>query len=80
MTYSKALLQALKPGGLMVLIDFHRDPAKIWSRPPGWVLEHVRAGQDVFRAEVEQAGFVFEKEVVVPSLRENYIMFFRKPA
>lgn len=74
----KALLEAMKPGGTLVLIDFHRDPARIWSRPPNWVMEHVRAGQDVFQSEIEQAGFIFEKQVVIETLRENYILFFSK--
>jgi SAM-dependent methyltransferase len=79
-TYMRALAQALKPDGQVILIDFHRIPEKIWSRPPHWVLEHVRAGQEVFTAEIIQAGFTLEREVMIESLRENYFMIFRKAA
>ena len=54
-------------------------PEKIWSHPPEWVLSHVRAGQEVFTAEIEEAGFVFEKEVMLPSLKENYFLVFVNP-
>lgn len=69
----------MAPGGRLVVIDFHRDPKKIWSHPPEWVLEHVRAGQDVFTAEIQQAGFAFEAEVVIEAMRENYMLVFRNP-
>ena len=45
--------RALKPGGRLVVIDFHRIPGK--SRE--WVLNHVRAGQEVVEKEIAEAGF-----------------------
>jgi predicted methyltransferase len=45
--------RALKPGGRMVLIDFTR----IEGKSSEWTLNHVRAGQEVFRQEIEDAGF-----------------------
>lgn len=54
-------------------------PEKIWSHPPEWVLSHVRAGQDVFNEEIEEAGFVLEREVTLPNLRENYFLIFVNP-
>src|SRR6516225_12320512 len=45
--------EALRPGGQVVVVDFHRIPGK--SRE--WVLNHVRAGQEVVVKEIEQSGF-----------------------
>jgi hypothetical protein len=63
--------------GYLVVIDFHRDDAKIWSKPAGWVMSHVRAPQSVFRAEIEAAGFKLVAEPEVSGLTENYVMVFQ---
>ncbi|MFT7670195.1 MAG: putative methyltransferase [Planctomycetota bacterium] len=65
---------ALKPGGQLVLVDFDRIPGQ--SRE--WLLDHVRAGKDVFRAEVEAQGFEFTNEHALEPLTDNYILRFRK--
>ncbi|TWT64795.1 class I SAM-dependent methyltransferase [Allorhodopirellula solitaria] len=70
-----SIKRALKPGGRLVLIDFHRIPGQ--SRE--FILGHVRAGQDVFRGEVEAAGLEFVDEVKVDAFEDNYLMRFRKP-
>ncbi|QDS95729.1 Demethylrebeccamycin-D-glucose O-methyltransferase [Roseimaritima multifibrata] len=70
-----SIYRALKPGGRLVLIDFARIPGK--SRE--WTMGHVRAGQEVFQAEVEQAGFVFDDEVDIDGFDENYLLRFHKP-
>lgn len=75
-TFCGHLKQALRPGGCLVIIDFIRDEAVHKSHPPGWIMEHVRAGQEVFRAEIESAGFKHVSEPQVPSLAENYCMIF----
>ena len=49
-----SLHRALKPGGRVILIDFRRVPGKSTD----WVLNHVRAGQEVFESEVVQSGSV----------------------
>ena len=67
-----SLHRALRPGGRLVIVDFEREPGK--SRP--WILEHVRAGLDVVRQEIEAAGFRFEDKPETPFLRENYCMRF----
>lgn len=69
-----SLHRALKPGGRVLLVDFRRIPGK----SSDWVLNHVRAGQDVFEAEIVQAGFqkVGEKPEL---LKENYFVAFQKP-
>lgn len=68
-----SLHKALKPGGELVLIDFKRIPGVTSN----FIMGHVRAGQEVFEAEVTAAGF--EKvEEVTDLLRENYFVKFRK--
>lgn len=68
-----SLHRALKPGGRVVLIDFRRVP----GQSTDWVLNHVRAGQDVFESEVVQSGFRKTRE---PDgvLTENYLVEFTK--
>jgi SAM-dependent methyltransferase len=69
-----SLMRAIRPGGHLVVVDFHR----VEGESPEWLVEHVRAGQEVFRAEIEQAGFVFESEPDV-GLSSNYMLRFRRP-
>ena len=68
-----SLHKALKPGGELILIDFKR----IKGESSDFVMGHVRAGQEVFEAEVAAAGF--EKFAEVEGiLKENYIVKFRR--
>jgi len=69
-----SIYQALRPGGRLVVVDFERIPGV--SRE--WLLDHVRAGKDVFRAEIEKAGFTLVEEVEIEGLEENYFLVFRK--
>ncbi len=64
--------RALRPGGRMILIDFHRIP----GQSSDWILGHVRAGQDVFVKEIETAGF--KKVGEEKFLKENYFVRFQK--
>jgi predicted methyltransferase len=64
----------MRPGGLLVIVDFNRIEGK--SRP--WTMDHVRAGKEVFRKEIEEAGFKFEEELAVEIFKENYLLKFRK--
>lgn len=69
-----SLFQAMKPGGRVILVDFKR----IEGESSDWTLNHVRAGQEVFEAEVLSTGFQKareEKEL----LKENYFVVFEKP-
>ena len=67
------LHKALKPGGELVLIDFKRIPGE----SSDFIMGHVRAGQEVFEAEVTAAGF--EKVAEVKDvLKENYFVKFRR--
>jgi len=78
LTFMRDLHRSLRPGGMVVLVDFHRDPSKMVNHSPQWALEHIRAGQDVFRAEIEAAGFEFVNQVDIPELKENYCIVFRR--
>ncbi len=49
----ESIYRALRSGGELVIIDFHRDP----SVSSAWVMQHTRAGRDEVRQEVELAGF-----------------------
>jgi ubiquinone/menaquinone biosynthesis C-methylase UbiE len=66
---------ALKPGGRVYVIDFKR----IEGASSDWTLKHVRAGQEVFEAEILACGF---KKVGEHSklLKENYFIEFEKTA
>lgn len=67
-----SLHRALRRGGEVLVIDFHRIPG-VSSE---WTLNHVRAGQEVFTAEIEAAGF--RKVEELPLLEDNYVLRFRK--
>jgi predicted methyltransferase len=70
-----SIFRALRPGGILVVVDFERIPGT--SRE--WVLEHVRADKQTVRGEIESAGFRFIDEPRVPGLEENYLMRFQRP-
>lgn len=68
-----SLHKALKPGGEIVVIDFKRIPGV----SSDFVMSHVRAGQEVFEAEITAAGFEKVDEVR-GILKENYFVRFRR--
>lgn len=70
-----SLRSAIRPGGSLVVVEFERIPGQ--SRE--WVLDHVRAGKDVFIKEIQAAGFELVEEVQIPALKENYVLRFRRP-
>jgi predicted methyltransferase len=65
---------ALREGGEVVLVDFER----IEGKTPEGLMKHVRAGKEVFRQEVLDAGFELVTEHEVPELEDNYVLRFRK--
>ncbi|HZY73556.1 MAG TPA: methyltransferase domain-containing protein [Edaphobacter sp.] len=70
----KSVWRALKPGGRLIVIDFKR----VKGESSDWVFGHVRAGQEVFSAEIRNAWFTQTEEVKL--LKENYLLRFeRKP-
>lgn len=68
-----SLHRALRPGGEVVLIDFKRIP----GTSSDFIMGHVRAGQEVFEAEIVAAGFEKIAEVT-DVLKENYFVRFRR--
>ena len=69
-----SLARALKKGGTVVVVDFER----IEGVTRKWVMGHVRAGKEVFRQEIEDAGLTCVEEIKVDGLKENYFLRFRK--
>jgi SAM-dependent methyltransferase len=68
-----SLRDAIRPGGSLYLIDFHRIPGE----SPEWLVEHVRAGREVFQAEIEAAGFELTEEIELEGLEDNYFLRFQ---
>jgi predicted methyltransferase len=67
-----SLHRALKPGGRLILIDFKR----VKGVSTDWVMNHVRAGQEVFTREVVESGF---RLVGAEKLfKENYFLRFER--
>ncbi len=67
-----SLHRALRRNGEVFLIDFKRVPGV----SSDWILNHVRAGQEVVTAEFEAAGFKKLEEIDL--LKDNYTLRFRK--
>ncbi len=67
-----SLRHALRPGGELILVDFER----IDGESSDWILNHVRAGKEVFLQEIVDAGFelVEEKDL----LETSYWLRFRR--
>ncbi len=70
-----SLYAAIRPGGSLVLIEFHRIPGVTSD----FLLKHVRAGREVFQAEIEAAGFRFTEEIALEGLDDNYVLRFERP-
>ena len=70
----RSIHEALRPGGQVILIDFHR----IEGQSSEWLLGHVRAGKEVFVREITAAGFKVIGEEKF--LKENYFVRFEKRA
>jgi len=68
----QSIHDALRPGGRVILIDFHR----IEGKSSAFVMGHVRAGQEVFVREIKSAGFKVVGEEKF--LKENYFVQFEK--
>jgi predicted methyltransferase len=69
-----SLHDAIRPGGALILIEFHR----IAGVTTPFIFDHVRAGREVFQAEIEAAGFRFVEEIVIEGLDDNYILRFER--
>lgn len=71
--YMPTLGSAMKPDGVLWVIDFKRIEG---VTDPG-ILRHVRANQDQVTEEITAAGFVLEDSVDL--LEENYVLKFKWP-
>jgi ubiquinone/menaquinone biosynthesis C-methylase UbiE len=69
-----SIQQALRPGGVMIVIDFDR----VEGRSSAFVLKHVRAGKAVVIQEIERAGFTGVPTPEAPRFKENFFLKFRK--
>jgi predicted methyltransferase len=69
-----SMLAALRPGGTLTVVDFDRHEG---ARE--WILGHVRAPKETFRAEIEAAGFEFLAQVPIEGMEENFLFNFRRP-
>ena len=67
-----SIRRALRPGGSLVLIDFERIPGKTSD----YLMQHVRAGREVFSREITEAGFRFDDEIELDGLEDNYVLRF----
>jgi ubiquinone/menaquinone biosynthesis C-methylase UbiE len=66
---------ALRPNGELFVVDYIRKQGVSTD----WVMNHVRAGQEVFTAEIESCGFERLPDTTLKAeLKENYVMHFRK--
>lgn len=70
-----SLHRAMKPGAKLIVVDFIR----IKGTSSDWVMNHVRAGQEVVEKEIAEAGFRKADEVK-NILKENYIIVYTKAA
>jgi len=66
-----SIRRALRPGGRLFVLDFER----IEGVSSDWILGHVRAGQEVFTAEIVESGFEQVREFDL--FEENYFLLFR---
>ena len=64
--------RALRPGGQLILVDYCR----IEGKTPDWLLQHIRAGQEVFTKEIKAAGFKVVDQAAF--LKDNYLVRFEK--
>ena len=69
-----SIKRALEDDGHLIVIDFER----IEGESREWTMGHVRAGKEVFRAEILDAGFTLVEEKKIKGFKENYFLKFRK--
>ncbi len=70
----QSIYEAIRPGGEIVLVDFYR----IEGTTPAWLMEHVRAGEEVFTQEIVDGGFELINQHYPANLPQNYVLRFRK--
>lgn len=75
MTMLASLYSALRPGGRLVIVDYHRIPGKTSE----FLMGHVRANRETVISEIEGAGFERLADPPAPFLDENYLVVFERP-
>jgi ubiquinone/menaquinone biosynthesis C-methylase UbiE len=71
----ESIHKALKPGGMMVIVDFVR----IEGVSKAWTLKHVRCGMGTVIDEAQQAGFDFVEKKDL-GMADQYLITFVKRA
>ena len=73
----KSIHRAMRTGGKLILVDFHREPEVSRERKQ-WLQGHIRAPLETFKQEIIDAGFKFEEQVAIDGFSENYLLRFSK--
>jgi ubiquinone/menaquinone biosynthesis C-methylase UbiE len=73
----KSIYAAMRAGGKLVLVDFHREP-EVSPERKQWLRGHIRAPLETFKQEIIDAGFKFEEQVEIDGFSENYLLRFTK--
>jgi ubiquinone/menaquinone biosynthesis C-methylase UbiE len=73
----KSIHRAMRTGGKLILVDFHRAPDVSPERKE-WLQGHIRAPLETFKQEIIDAGFQFEEQVAIDGFSENYLLRFSK--
>jgi ubiquinone/menaquinone biosynthesis C-methylase UbiE len=73
----KSIYRAMRAGGKLILVDFHREPEVSRERKQ-WLQGHIRAPLETFKQEIIDAGFKFEEQVAIDGFTENYLLRFSK--
>ena len=73
----KSIHRAMRTGGKLILVDFHRAPDVSPERKQ-WLQGHIRAPLETFKQEIIDAGFQFEEQVAIDGFSENYLLRFSK--
>ena len=68
----RSIREALKPDGIVVLVEFDR----IEGKSSDWILKHVRADRGTFSREIELAGFE-EVELVDDIFKTSYLKRYK---
>jgi hypothetical protein len=71
--FTRLFASNLGSDGRVIVIDFKR----IEGESSNWTMDHVRAGQEVFEAEIVQAGFQKADEIK-DLLKENDMVVFER--
>ena len=68
----RSIRKALKPDGIVVLVEFDR----VEGKSSEWLLNHVRADRDTFSREIELAGFE-EVELIDDMFKTSYLKRYK---